>query len=52
MSDFIKYLPYEMSFRGIDLEDSIGIKEVAWKFEDVIQIISYLIENDYTYTWR
>ena len=48
MSDFIKYLPYEISSRGIDLEDSIGVKEVAWEFEDIIQIISYLIENDYT----
>ncbi|EAE1292737.1 hypothetical protein EP33_04425 [Listeria monocytogenes] len=42
-----KIIPKSTWSKKINLEDSVGVNEVAWHYSDVVQVINILTRNGY-----
>ncbi|MBC2012520.1 hypothetical protein HCB13_06505 [Listeria marthii] len=42
-----KIIPKSTWSKRIDLEDGLGVNEVAWHYSDVVQVINILTRNGY-----
>lgn len=47
LEDIQKIIPKSTWSKRIDLEDSLGVNEVAWHYSDVAQVINILTRNGY-----
>lgn len=47
LEDIQKIIPKSTWSKKINLEDSVGVNEVAWHYSDVVQVINILTRNGY-----